>query len=368
MSIITTIVTNVTKASVVSVSLLMGFLVSAHEDTRPRPVDTGFQVGIVQTELLWHPSPFIEKIMSGIGADTPVPWLRVDLHDTANIDTFLEVLIRAHANKQKVLVMVGPDADDFPNGKAAMTSRYTFHVSRMEMTRFEFRLRKYMDAIAAAGTTIEAFEIGNELESSFFNADIPVGAVNQMTAADLDNWKTAYARFLATAVKVIKDPRYAKAFPGVKVITVGFANSMGYDPGNFIQNPARLLAGLRNLHGVDYLKDVDGYGMHVYPSADTVTKFTEAVFRTYQKAGLTDKPIWITEWGFHKNQFPYKGMTRAQAELQWLTYVKGYTGLTFGPAFLFDYHGDGVPGGDYDIINGDGTLRTDEAAVINHFH
>ena len=106
------------------------------------------------------------------------------------------------------------------------------------------------------------------------------------------------------------------AFPNTPIVTVGFANELTYVPRGHLPNPPAALSTLRSYSGQDLLARVDGYGMHVYPSVDQLVSWTQSVTSEYESAGLTDKPIYVTVWGFPCAQFPYNGMVRARTRDQ----------------------------------------------------
>ena len=323
----------------------------------PTPTNSAGKVpvGIQNLQLVWTDKATVDALYTDLFQNLPgLQWVRVDFEDADATEAanFVEQARKIHQNGGKVLAMTSITAGDVGGGS------FPYSLSKLSTASFAARIRIYMDALKAAGETVEAWEIGNELDSKGFNSD-------DMASAVL--WQSAYGPMLQTAVRTIKDPAYAAAFPNTKVITVGFANMLSYRPEIHLANPPAALAGLKNLNGQNYLEGVDGYGMHVYPGAATVESWTRQVFQQYQDAGLTDKPIWVTEWGFHRAQFPYNGTTRAQDNQHWLEYVNAYSGLTFAATFLFNYHGDGPEGGDYDIFDGN-TLRQDEAKVLNNWN
>jgi hypothetical protein len=307
--------------------------------------------GIQNLQLAWTNPGTIDALYDQMARDLPaLPWVRADFQDDdpTVASNFVEEVKKAHAHGMKVLAMTSPTAGDVGGGS------FPYPLSRLDATQFANRIRTYMNALEAAGESVEAWEIGNELDTNGFNADDP---------QDVALFQQAYGRMIQTAVRAIKDPAYASAFPSTKIVTVGFANELDFNPGGHQPNPPAALAGLRNLGGVDYLAGVDGYGMHVYPTPDTVASHTQRIFQQYQDAGLTDRPIWITEWGFHRAQFPYQGHPRSWADQQWLAFVQGYAGLRVAATFLFDYRADAGENYDYDIYDGS-TLRQDEADVL----
>ena len=311
---------------------------------QPTPVPSAnVPLGIQQTQLVWTNKATIDATYQAIAKDLPgIKWLRADIqdNDSAEAANYVEELRQIHAMGAKALAMSSITAGDVGGGT------FPYPLSKCDPAKVAARYTTYINAAKAAGQTIEAFEIGNELDTTGFNSDSP---------ANVALFVQSYGAFLNAAIGAIR-----AGMPTAKIITVGFANEMSYDPSGHLANPPAALAQLKSWNGQNLLAKVDGYGMHVYPTPDNIAGWTQAIFAQYQAAGISDKPIWITEWGFHRAAFPYNGQPRSWADAQWLAHVQAYKGLSFAATFLFDFDGDG---GDYDIFDGS-ALRQDEASVI----
>ena len=150
----------------------------------------------------------------------------------------------------------------------------------------------------AAGETVEAFEIGNELDLYCNDADNPTGAEwarHQwkwfLSDAQVQTFVRGYAPFLAASVASIR-----KYFPQAKIITYG--NSM---PASAPLIEA--LANVRDADGkiTDYTRLVDGYGSHLYPTSTTTLNMVQDATNSLRLEAahyphVSEKPIWITEW------------------------------------------------------------------------
>ncbi len=316
--------------------------------TAPPPSSGALEIGIQNMGITWSNFSTINAIYDGMARDLPgLDWIRADIQDDDPnvISNYVQIVRKAKEKGFKVLALFGPTALDVGGGT------FPYRLSAVNQTRLRTRLLNYINAIKAAGLSVDAFEVGNELDSTGFNADNP---------KDINLFRSAYGAFLKTSLDVIKS---SQGFPNAKVITVGFANMMDYCPECHLDNPPAALAGLRNYNGENLLARVDGYGFHVYPLPSTIQSQTGRILQQYKDAGLGDKPVWITEWGFWRVHFPYNGHPRSWAMDQFLQYVSTQTITPRGPVFLFNYRGDAAENYVFDIYDGN-TIRQDEANVI----
>ncbi|HEV2572982.1 MAG TPA: hypothetical protein VGU72_14710 [Beijerinckiaceae bacterium] len=146
--------------------------------------------------------------------------------------------------------------------------------------------------------TIEAFEIGNELDLHCNNADSPTSAEWAkhhwqwfLSPMQVQTFVNGYGPFLTTAAAAIRS-----AFPQAQIITYG----------NSLPAATPLIAALaqaRDIRGksIDYTQWVDGYGTHLYPVADTTFDMIADATGMLRNAAayfphLDKKTIWITEW------------------------------------------------------------------------
>jgi hypothetical protein len=286
------------------------------------------------------------------------------------IAKFVNELKLAKQNDLKFLANILPACADYDGNcqnqnagedfrKRCGWSQGSGQFSRVNLAKLARRLRTEFDAVKAANLTIDAFEIGNEVDWICFNGDVPDG--REPTQAD---WMTAvrgYAHFLRTTAEIIHDPHY---FPQAKIITFGIAHgSDRWDrPPHHFSSPARMVAMLRNLDGFNYLDNasyhVDGYGTHIYPNPDNLEQSVTDLIGGDAEILGPDKPFWITEWGLAAAKYPNKqGQSRAQAFRDFYATLDKLH-IPFGPAFYYAYS----PGGS-SLIDADGALLPEASAL-----
>jgi len=166
------------------------------------------------------------------------------------------------------------------------------------------RVKPMLDKLEAAGVRLTAFELGNEVNTSRFNGDLPtVGKGRELHLADLNNPNDseasqvamgykAYVRLMA-ALKDLRD--HSRLNQHTPVITAGLAQPYSSPFEVAIRDTIQFW----NQNGIDKL--VDGYGMHVYPSGDPqrpVSARIASLDKDLFSACSSSKPCWITEWGF----------------------------------------------------------------------
>jgi hypothetical protein len=238
-------------------------------------------------------------VMDGV-AKTHARWFRDGFGDS---EQSIDLLRLVHARGMKILAIVGPAAPDYPPGaqldKAHSGCQWgTYPLSKIDIAAYQKRMEGELAAVRAAGETVDAFEIGNDLDLSYNDADNPTGAEWAkyqwkwfLSPAQVQAFVRGHAPFLAASVSSIR-----KYFPQAPIITYG--NSM----------PAaapliEALASVRASDGkiTDYTMLVDGYGAHLYPVSDTIEDMMQdATGALLGEAAhyphLDQKSIWITEW------------------------------------------------------------------------
>lgn len=291
-----------------------------------------------------HPQWFRD----GFGADT-----------AADAALFVDTVTRLHARGVKVLAVVGATRTDFdPADVIAGDPRVngcawsTAPLSKIDFARFTHRIRTHFDALRAAGVSVDAFEIGNEVDLYCNDADMPRTsdfAAHHwkwfLTDAQIRRFVAGYAPFLKTYAGLIRE-----YFPEAKIITAGMSNPTG--------NSAPLIAALANYkdasgNAFDYTTLVDGYGSHIYVSASTTANMVRAASQDLaaQSASLPhrdEKPIWITEWN------------------------EAGSALWSSRTWFFRYDAHGHPGGDlnlaaspYPAMDRAGAIRAFERDVVD---
>ena len=218
-------------------------------------------------------------------------------------DLFVDLVKLVHARGMKMLAVYGAAASDFPPsaylGKAQSGCPWgVYPLSKINLIAYQTRIEAQFAAVVAAGETVDAFEIGNELDLYCNDADNPTGAEwakHQwkwfLSPAQVQTFVRGYAPYLAASVTSIR-----KYFPQAKIITYG----------NSMPASAPLIEALAHVQGsdgeiTDYTKLVDGYGAHLYPVTDTTEDMVQDATGALRSEAahyphLGEKSIWITEW------------------------------------------------------------------------
>ena len=228
-------------------------------------------------------------------ADNGVKTIRTGLL-SYNID----FIIKAHQHGISSIVMVLP----FLGVKSWSDVVY----SKTTPEVLTERVKPLLDKLEAAGVRLAAFELGNEINNSQFNGDLPtVGRGRELRLADLNNPNDpqaqqvamgyrAYVRLVA-ALKELRD--HSVVNRQTPIISAGLSQVHSSPFEVTIRDVIEFL----NQNGIDKL--VDGYGIHVYPSADPkrpiaarIDSLNEGMFSA---CNLTHKPCWFTEFGFRND-------------------------------------------------------------------
>jgi hypothetical protein len=350
---------------------LLFMLLVPHIFLPPALAQTAKEFGIDRSNLTRENEAVQKKALQDIHS-LHAAWFRDVLSGGTSpegIAKFVNELKLAKQNDLKFLANILPSGADYDAGyqnpnagedfkKRCGWSQGSSQFSKVNLAKLAQRLRTQFDAVKAANLTIDAFEIGNEVDWICFNGDVPDG--HTPTEAELMTAVRGYAHFLRAASEIIHEAHY---FPNAKIITFGIAHgSDQWDhPPHHFSNPARMVAMLRNLDGFNYLDNniyhVDGYGTHIYPTPDNLEQSVTDLVRA-DAAILGDKPFWITEWGLNSNKYPNKqGQTRGQAFRNFYATLDKLH-LPFGPAFYYAYS----PGGS-SLIDANGALLPEASAL-----
>ena len=289
-------------------------------------------------------------VLDGI-ARIRTQWFR-DGFGKGSPDLFVDLVKLVHARDMKILAVFGAAASDYPPGVYLSKEKSgcqwgTYSLSKINLDAYQKRIEAQFAAVRAAGQTVDAFEIGNELDLYCNDADNPTGAEwakHQwkwfLSPAQVQAFVRGYAPYLAASVASIR-----KYFPQAKIITYG----------NSMPASAPLMEALASVRGadgkiVDYTKLVDGYGSHLYPVSDTTLNMVgEATSSLRNEAAhyphVNQKPIWITEWNPAGSSF-------------WN-----------GRPWYFQYDARGQPGGELNEADAHGVYKAmDRAAAIRVFN
>jgi hypothetical protein len=287
----------------------------------PAPVEYGIDRSNMSTQwtLAWpqepNVSPFLAAeynkpgnfearrvaVLDGI-ARIHAQWFR-DGFGKGPPELFVDLVHLLHARGMKLLAVFGAAASDYPPGAYLSKEKSgcqwgAYPLSKINLDAYQKRIEAQFAAVRAANETVDAFEIGNELDLYCNDADSPTGAEwakHQwkwfLSPEQVQTFVRGYAPYLAASVASIR-----KYFPQAKIITYG----------NSMPTSAPLIEALASARGpdgkiTDYTRLVDGYGAHLYPTSTTTLNMVEGATNVlrYDAAHfphVNEKPIWITEW------------------------------------------------------------------------
>lgn len=307
------------------------------------------EIGIDRSNLINEDEGVRQSTLEGIQG-LHATWFR----DAANASTanpkgranLVDTIQRAKALHLKVLLnIIQLDADYDDNNAGAPRTRCGWSerkLSTISQPKLSARLETLLGALKSARLEIDAFEIGNEDDTSCYNGDIPDG--RYASEQELRIAVLGYAHFLQTVAETVKRPEF---YPQAKLITFGIAHGDDrYDnPPHHVPHPARMIQMLRDLDGVDYLDNpryrIDGIGTHIYAAPNDIAQSIEE--KLQQDAAILGrgKPFWITEWGFlNKKAFPNrKGQSLGVAVRECLaTFERLQDTLQLGPVMFYSYN------------------------------
>jgi hypothetical protein len=118
-------------------------------------------------------------VLDGI-ARVHAQWFR-DGFGKGSPDLFVDLLKLVHARGMKMLAVFGAAASDYPPNaylsKAQSGCAWgTYPLSNINLDAYQKRIETQFEAVRAAAETVDAFEIGNELDLYCNDADSPTGA------------------------------------------------------------------------------------------------------------------------------------------------------------------------------------------------
>ena len=288
----------------------------------------GEEVDIDRSNLTRESEAVQEKTLRDIHS-LHATWFRDVLSGTTpqTVAKFVNEFKLAEENNLQFLANVlaaQADYDDgYQNPKAGEDFRKrcgwpqgSSQLSKMNLAKLSQRLRFQFDAVKAANLTIDAFEMGNEVDWICFNGGEPDGHVT--TEQEFMTAVRGYAHFLKPAAEVILDPRYVP----------------------------------------NATYHVDGYGTHIYPNPDDLDQSVTDLIRQDAAILGPDKPFWITKWGLPSSKYPNKqGLTRSEGIRNFYALLDRLH-IPLGPPFYYAFS----PGGSQ-LIDANGELLP-EASVV----
>lgn len=312
---------------------------------------------IARSNLAWADTNTQNQVINTVGS-MEVGWYRDAIRGTVLAEKNAALYKRVQDTGKKILITVMVDVEDFANPSAATVyAGSAFNakcgwpggiqkLSMMDLDLMQKRLENNLNALKKAGVTVDAFEIGNELDWVCFNGDLPMD--RPVEDSELLAHARAYGRFLARAEQVIHQSKY---YPNAKIVSHGVANGPGITHPGMMKNPGKVIAMLKNVDGVNYQKHLDVLGIHVYMEP-VAAKNAGAYVKDFKGDTGTSLPVWVTEWGFRQNQFSNPATGRYNAFKDFYQSVKNSNQKVDNMFYYaLDSFGDG-----FAIVDGNYTL------------
>lgn len=183
-------------------------------------------------------------------------------------------------------------------------------LSELKPQEFTEGFKPMLDKLEASGVRLTAVELGNEINTSRFNGDIPApGSGRVLGISDLNNPEDPEAAAVARGYRVylqvmaaLKELRDHSKVNKTTPILSGASGNWGV-PAPKSWNKE---VGVSHQDSIEFLRQngmdklVDGYAVHVYPDADpsrSVATRTASLGETIFAECTETKPCWLTEWG-----------------------------------------------------------------------
>lgn len=273
-----------------SILTLACILLLGSEEARAEDVIVGVNVSNNDGSI---PSSFQDEEINHL-VEGDVTTIRVGL-----VSYNLDFIIKAHQRGIRTIALVMPFL--------GRTNWADVVYSQINPDLLAERVRPMLDKLEAAGVRMAAFELGNEINLSQFNGDLPaVGKERELRLADLNNPNDPQASQVAKGFRTyvrlmadLKDLRdHSKLNQRTPIVTAG----LGQAHSSLSLVEVNLRDAIEFWNQIGIAKLVDGYGIHVYPSGDPkrpvsarIASLDEGMFSA---CSLTRKPCWVTEWGF----------------------------------------------------------------------
>jgi len=219
----------------------------------------------------------------------------------------VDFIIQAYSHGIGTLAIVPPHA-----GSKAKPRHSSFDIPLSECNPEEFTaaVKPMLDQLEAAGVRLTGLELGNEINISRFNGDLPdSGSGRMLGLADLNNPNDSEASTVAsgyrTYIKIaaaLKDLRDHSKLNQHTPIIAGASAHMSSRGSKSLDGKlaASLLDSIKFLRQNGLDKFVDGYAVHVYPGLDpsrtTATRIASLGQDIFSEC-RADKPCWLAEWG-----------------------------------------------------------------------
>ena len=232
-------------------------------------------------------------------------------------DGYTNFVIKASRHGIRSIVMLSPNK----GGSNAHIAHADSHAGRgwampalsdADADGFRRGYAPLLASLDAAGVHLAAFELGNEINMTWDNADFPVPNSGRVLGIkDLDNANDTEARRVAEGFKAyvkimatLKDLRDQLNVNKTTPVILGGLGNVGL-PGPQSFNKQLQVAipdaiEFLRKHGLDQF--ADGYGVHVYPNGNTREPMAQRIAdldtNIFAECRQGTKPCWLTEWGF----------------------------------------------------------------------
>jgi hypothetical protein len=227
-------------------------------------------------------------------------------------DRYTSYVITAFQHGIGAVVFVNPSAGGtnnthaFPADKSAGRPWPVPALSDADPEGFRKWFEAELAKLDAAGVRITAFELGNELNTTRFNADFGAEKTpgRKLRLSELENPRdpqaTAVAEGYRVYLKVLAAMKDVRDHSAVNRDTPIISGMSAYMAARRTSVPIPDSIEFLRKNGMDKL--VDGYGVHNYPTGDTRVAASERAALLEQSGVLSEckqgtKPCWLTEWG-----------------------------------------------------------------------
>jgi hypothetical protein len=235
---------------------------------------------------------------------------------TAMGDKFTHLIIRAYQRGIGAVVSIFPNivgSDEHTRPAYPALGLWAQRpITDADPEKFRAWLTTQLAPLETAGVHLTAFELGNEINGPYFNADfLPSQASGRVLGiSDLNNPNDPEGRAISASykvysqlLKVLKDVRdHSHLNQTTPIISAGLAD--GGLPG---KKPGQKLDGVSIPATIEFLREngldqlVDGYGVHIYPGGyalGPVSSLIDGMNKDAFAMCTSSKPCWVTEWGF----------------------------------------------------------------------
>ena len=223
-------------------------------------------------------------------------------------------------------------------------------LSKLDIARFAAFWHDHRRKMRQAGVKVFAYQLGNEINGPGFNGDFPIGSgARLLSAADCDHPTTCadiragFSRY----VDMLQLMRESGELDEALLIAAG----MAYATPAFVRNSEGYFlpveAANAYLDTLGASRYVDAYAVQVYPWVpDAAPEIQAAAIRRWLGTaidqclfgGVSQKPCWITEWGFPSTVTCGADAARNRLHLDALHYLQSVAReRPLHAAFYFDW-------------------------------